>query len=194
MRVSAVLLLGILVSLTRSFYFGVGQKQLCLTFKHIGEDYHFSYQVNALEPNNINVVAQTVNGRIIHTFQEMNRQFDVSGSEPVQICFQATDSEYKSVSIDMWSDSSAAIKQLASKSDVYALHSTLMDASRKAHEIAQHEKFQEDRQRVHTEIIMANEDTVKRYGVAKIIIVVLLAGIQVFLFKNLFKSDSRLSI
>jgi len=94
----------------------------------------------------------------------------------------------------MWSDSSAAIKQLASKSDVYALHSVLMEASKKAHEIAQQEKFQEDRQRVHTEIIINNEDTVKKYGVAKIIIVVLLAGIQVFLFKNLFKNDNRLSI
>lgn len=181
-------------TIANCFYFGVGQRQLCLTFKHIGEDYHFSYQVNALEPNNIYVIAQSVQGRLIHTFTEMNRQFDVPGSEPLQICFQATDSEYKSVSIDMWSDSSAAIKQLASKSDVYALHSVLMEASRKAHEIAQQEKFQEDRQRVHTDIIMANEDTVKKYGVAKIIIVVLLAGIQIFLFKNLFKSDTRLTI
>jgi hypothetical protein len=41
---------------------------------------------------------------------------------------------------------------------------------------------------------MQNEDTVKKYGVAKIIIVVVLAVIQVFLFKNLFKNDNRLSI
>jgi hypothetical protein len=194
MTLAALFSLLLLAGTANSFYFGVGQKQLCLTFKHIGEDYHFSYQVNAVEPNNIYVIAQTVNGKMIYTFSEMNRQFDVPGTEPLQICFQATDSEFKSVSIDMWSDSSAAIKQLASKSDVYALHSKLMEASRKAHEIAQQEKFQEDRQRVHTEIIMMNEDTVKKYGVAKIIIVILLAGIQVFLFKNLFKTDNRLSI
>lgn len=94
----------------------------------------------------------------------------------------------------MWPDSAAAIKTLASKSDVYQLHSVLMEAAGKAHNIAKQEKFQEDRQRIHTEIILQNEDTVKRYGVAKIIIVIVLAGIQVFLFKNLFKNDNRLNI
>jgi formylmethanofuran dehydrogenase subunit B len=76
--------------------------------------------------------------------------FDIPGHEPVQICFQATDDEYKSVSIDMWPDSAAAIKSLASKSDVYQLHSALMEAASKAHNIAKQEQFQEDRQRIHT--------------------------------------------
>jgi hypothetical protein len=39
-----------------------------------------------------------------------------------------------------------------------------------------------------------NEHKVKKYGVAKIVIVILLAGIQIFFFKNLFKNDNRLSI
>jgi hypothetical protein len=80
MTVAALLSLLLLASTANSFYFGVGQKQLCLTFKHIGEDYHFSYQVNAVEPHNINVIAQTVNGKLLYTFSEMNRQFDVPGS------------------------------------------------------------------------------------------------------------------
>jgi hypothetical protein len=35
-----------------------------------------------------------------------------------------------------------------------------------------------------TEIIMQNEDTVKKYGIAKIVIVVQLAGIQIVVFKR----------
>ena len=128
------------------------------------------------------------------TFNQTNKMFDLSGSKPIQICFQATDDEYKSISIDMWSDSAAAIKTLASKSDVYELHSALVTAAGKAHDISKQEKFQEDRQRIHTEIIMQNEDTVKRYGIAKIVIVIVMAGVQVFLFKNLFKTDNRLNI
>lgn len=62
--------------------------------------------------------------------------FDLPGNEAVMICFQATDDELKSVSIDMWPDSAAAIKTLASKSDVYQLHSVLMEAASKAHNIA----------------------------------------------------------
>lgn len=120
--------------------------------------------------------------------------FDLPGHEAINICFQSTDSEYKSVSIDMWPDSAAAIKSLASKSDVYELHSALVQAATKATDIARQEKFQEDRQRIHTEIIMQNEDTVKKYGIAKIVIVVLLAGIQIVVFKSLFKNDNRLSI
>ncbi len=95
----------------------------------------------------------------------------------------------------MWSDSSAAIKSLASKSDIYQLHSMLVEAGQKAGEIARREQFQEDRQRIHTEIVLANENTVKMYGIAKIVIVIVLAAFQIFLFKNIFKDeDSRLRI
>lgn len=140
------------------------------------------------------MVATNMNGLHITTFTETNRMYDLPGHEPIQICMQSTDEELKSVSIDMWSDSASAIKTLASKSDIYELHAALVKAAAKAHDISRQEKFQEDRQRIHTDIIVQNEDTVKRYGIAKILIVVLMAGVQVFLFKRLFKDDNRLSI
>lgn len=42
---------------------------------------------------------------------------------------------------------------------------------------------------------MQNEDTIKKYGIAKIIIVILLAAVQIYLFKGLFKDENtRLAI
>lgn len=59
----------LLVSVVQSFYFGVNRKQLCLFFKHVGETYHFSYQINAVTPENLHVVAQTISGQHIMTFK-----------------------------------------------------------------------------------------------------------------------------
>jgi hypothetical protein len=59
----------LLLGVTQSFYFGVNRKQICLLFKPTNETYHFSYQINAIEPKNLHIVAQTVHGQHIQTFQ-----------------------------------------------------------------------------------------------------------------------------
>ena len=43
----------LLFALSNSFYFGINKKPLCMLFRPANEYYHFSYQINAVEPANV---------------------------------------------------------------------------------------------------------------------------------------------
>ena len=46
-----------------------------------------------------------------------------------KVCFSTVDQTEKPVSFDIWEDSADKIKKLASKSDIYTLHSSIVEAS-----------------------------------------------------------------
>ena len=53
----------------------------------------------------------------------------------MKICFISTDGGYKSVSIDFYNHDVAHLAELASKSDIYELHTKLIDVGEKIKEV-----------------------------------------------------------
>jgi hypothetical protein len=53
----------------------------------------------------------------------------------IKICFISTDEEYKSASIDFYSQDVAHLAQLAKKSDLYELHTKLIGVADKIKEV-----------------------------------------------------------
>lgn len=64
----------------------------------------------------------------------------------MKICFVATDNSYKSISFDFYTHDTAHLRELAIKSEIYELHSKLIDVGEKVKELNKNEVFEEERQ------------------------------------------------
>lgn len=53
----------------------------------------------------------------------------------MKVCFVSTDNGYKSVSVDFYPQETAHLAQLASKSDLYELHTKLISVGEKIKEV-----------------------------------------------------------
>lgn len=56
------------------------------------------------------------------------------------------------------------------------------------------ERFQEDRQNIHSELITKRESSIRVYGIVKMVIIVVLAIGQIVFFKRLFRGKKILGI
>ena len=78
------------------------------------------------EPTNNTQIPFDLNGKTGQTkFSETS----------MKICFISTDGGYKSVSIDFYNHDVAHLAELASKSDIYELHTKLIDVGEKIKEV-----------------------------------------------------------
>lgn len=80
---------------------------------------------------------------------------------------------------------------MASKSEMLALHSSIVEASSILRTVSEQEKFQEQRENVHTEIIKGMEDVLRGYGAIKVVIVIAVVVIQIMVIKKTLKQGSN---
>lgn len=132
----------------------VTSRPLCLTVEaDPGKEVNFFYDVTGNNPENMKV-----------NFEPQNRTqapYDITGKTgktkfsetAMKICFISTDGGYKSVSIDFYNHDVAHLAELASKSDIYELHTKLIDVGEKIKEVNKNEIFEEERQSIHGKIV-----------------------------------------
>jgi hypothetical protein len=105
--------------------------------------------------------------------------------DTITACFISADGGYKSVSVDFYTHDKAHLMELAKKSEIYELHTKLIDVGEGLKEITKNELFEEQRQTIHGQIITDHEKTVKNYAVGKLIAIVIVAFGQLALLKKL---------
>ena len=74
---------------------------------------------------------------------------------------------------------------MASKSDIYELHDTLIKAGERMKEVKTNEIFEEERQSIHGKIIEDHESNLRYLVVAKLLVIVAAALGQLYLIKSL---------
>lgn len=96
---------------------------------------HFYYEVTGNDPENLRIDFQslTTNAQpFTLTGQSGKTTFHDS---QMKVCFVSTDNGYKSVSVDFYPQETAHLAQLASKSDLYELHTKLISVGEKIKEV-----------------------------------------------------------
>ena len=74
-----------------------------------------------------------------------------------------------------------------------ALHSSIVEASSILRTVSEQEKFQEQRENVHTEIIKGMEDVLRGYGAIKVVIVLAVVVVQILVIKKTLKQGSNMN-
>lgn len=109
----------------------------------------------------------------------------------MRVCFVSTDGGYKSVSMDFYSQDVAHLAQLAKKSDLYELHTKLINVGEKIKEVNRNEIFEEERQAIHGRVIEEQESKLKILVVLKLAAIVLVAIAQIYLLKTMLSKSSQ---
>lgn len=109
----------------------------------------------------------------------------------MKICFRSTDGGYKSISIDYYTHDLIHLADLASKSDIYELHTKLIDVGEKIKEINRDEIFEEERQTIHGKIIQEHEAKLKMLVAVKLIAIVAVAIAQIYLLKSMLDKSGQ---
>lgn len=132
MKVALVLLL-IAVIPAYSMFLPVTSRPLCITIEETSEkQIYFYYEVTGNNPEYMKVEFQPIVASIM-TPTSLNGQSGKTSflATQVKVCFISTDGGYKSVSIDFYSEDVAHLAQLAKKSDLYELHTKLINVGEK---------------------------------------------------------------
>ena len=114
-----------------------------------------------------------------------NNKTEFSGDVSVNVCFVSTDGGYKSVSVDFYTHDKAHLLELAKKSEIYELHTKLIDVGEGLKEITKNELFEEQRQIIQADIITSHENKVKNFAIVKLLAIVAVAGGQLYLLKKM---------
>ena len=110
---------------------------------------------------------------------------EITGDKSVKVCFLSTDGGYKSVSVDFYTHDKAHLLELAKKSEIYELHTKLIDVGEGLKEITKNELFEEQRQIIQADIITEHENKVKNFAIIKLLAIVVVAGGQLYLLKKM---------
>lgn len=113
-----VLILVLAISLSYSFYIAATPQVVCLNFNKENDSINFKFQVNAEEPQNININIINHYGQFLYTFAQESGEVTFNAQQ-FKICFQTTDNSNKAVTIDLWTSSENSIKGLAKKTEYY---------------------------------------------------------------------------
>ena len=103
----------------------------------------------------------------------------------------STDGNYKSVSIEFYTHDKAHLMELAKKSEIYELHTKLIDVGEGLKEITKNELFEEQRQVIHAEIITGHENKVKNFAIIKLVAIVVVAVAQFMLLKKMLDKQGQ---
>jgi hypothetical protein len=93
--------------------------------------------------------------------------------------------------VDFYTHDKAHLLELAKKSEIYELHSKLIDVGEGLKEISQNELFEEQRQIIHAEIISSHESKVKNFAVVKLLAIVIVALGQLYLLKKMLDKQGQ---
>jgi hypothetical protein len=95
------------------------------------------------------------------------------------------------VSVDFYTHDKAHLLELAKKSEIYELHTKLIDVGEGLKEITKNELFEEQRQIIHAEIITSHENKVKNFAIIKLLAIVVVAVGQLYLLKKMLGKQGQ---
>ena len=87
--------------------------------------------------------------------------------------------------MDFYTHDKAHLLELAKKSEIYELHTKLIDVGEGLKEITKNELFEEQRQIIQADIITEHENKVKNFAIIKLLAIVVVSGGQLYLLKKM---------
>lgn len=123
-----ILLLAVLALTAHSLYFGITAKPFCFDIEaEPGKTIKFFYEVTGEKPEECQVHIVNEVQSIAVSLTGANNKTELSGDSSLNVCFISTDGGYKSVSVDFYTHDKAHLLELAKKSEIYELHTKLID-------------------------------------------------------------------
>jgi hypothetical protein len=186
MSKSLLLVAVLLVIHTQTLYFGITAKPFCFDIEEEpGKIIKFFYEVTGEKPEATQVSLISQDQSISTTLSGTTNKTELSGDKSLNVCFLSTDGGYKSVSVDFYTHDKAHLLELAKKSEIYELHTKLIDVGEGLKEITKNELFEEQRQIIQADIITEHENKVKNFAIIKLLAIVVVAGGQLYLLKKM---------
>lgn len=143
MNKSFLICILLLLHEAHSLYFGITAKPFCFDIEEEpGKTIKFYYEVTGEKPDQTHVHITSANQNNAITLSGANNKTEQSGDSALTICFVSTDGSYKSVSVDFYTHDKAHLLELAKKSEIYELHTKLIDVGEGLKEITKNELFE----------------------------------------------------
>ncbi len=113
---------------TNALYFGITGKPFCFDIEEEpGKTIKFFYEVTGEKPEETQVHIVSANQNNVISLKGASNKTEQSGDSSLNVCFVSTDGGYKSVSVDFYTHDKAHLLELAKKSEIYELHTKLID-------------------------------------------------------------------
>jgi hypothetical protein len=125
-----VLLLCMLLTFygAQGLYFGITGKPFCFDIEEEpGKTIKIFYEVTGEKPQETQVHILSANQNIAISLTGASNKTEQSGDSALNVCFLSSDGGYKSVSVDFYTHDKAHLLELAKKSEIYELHTKLID-------------------------------------------------------------------
>jgi hypothetical protein len=123
-----LVLAALLLFSAQALYFGITAKPFCFDIEEEpGKTIKFFYEVTGDRPNETQVHIVSANQNVAVSLTGANNRTEQSGDSTLNVCFLSTDGGYKSVSVDFYTHDKAHLLELAKKSEIYELHTKLID-------------------------------------------------------------------
>ena len=192
MNLRLIILVLVGLHAVHGLYFGITGKPFCFDIEQQpGKTIKFFYEVTGEKPaeTQVHIISNNQNSAVSLT--GANNKTEISGDYDLNICFVSTDGGYKSVSVDFYTHDKAHLLELAKKSEIYELHTKLVDVGEGLKEITKNELFEQQRQIIHAEIITSHENKVKNFAVVKLLAIVVVAVGQLYLLKKMLDKQGQ---
>ena len=140
----------LLIGAAQGLYFGITAKPFCFDIEaEPGKTVKFYYEVTGDKPENVQVHIVNEGQNNAQSLTGANGNKELNAESNINVCFMSTDGGYKSVSIDFYTHDKAHLLELAKKSEIYELHTKLIDVGEGLKEITKNELFEEQSQVIH---------------------------------------------
>ncbi len=140
---SFILVLVLIVCSVQGLYFGITSKPFCFDIEEEpGKTIKFYYEVTGEKPEETQVSIATEGNTKQVTLTGATNKTELSGDVSLNVCFLSTDGGYKSVSVDFYTHDKAHLLELAKESEIYELHTKLIDVGEGLKEITKNELFE----------------------------------------------------
>ena len=129
MNITFLIALSLMIASMNCFYIYVDAEPTCLDFYSNIYQQRIAYDVTGDHPDNVNITVYNSQNRLLKMFNTARDTANIKTTNRFKVCFNTRDNTQKSISFDIWEDSADKIKKLASKSDLYSLHTSIAQAS-----------------------------------------------------------------
>lgn len=149
-----------------------------------GSSYKLSYESIAAESHlKVSISSQTAEKK----YETRSNSLELSAESENTVCMVSSEREF--VSIDFYVEEQAHYKEVALKSQVYEVHNELIGVGDKLKEIARMQEFEEQKEAVHSQLLLAHENKIHWFGIAKFVLIVLVIIGQLVVLRRFGKVD-----
>ena len=186
-----IFLFSLLLS-TQAIYISFGSKPLCINIiAEPGMEIKFFYEIIGSDGTGHRIDFSPENETQL-PFSEDTAKGELKFMETtMKVCFVSINGKNHSASFDYYSHDMAHLMELALKSEVYELHTKLIDIGEKVKEVNKNEIFEETRQSVFSEIVSEQESRVQKFAFIKIVVIAVVAFAQIYLLKALLSKQDK---